>query len=253
MRRLPLLLLWLAAAIAAAATAGAAEAEYPALTGRVVDEAGKLPAATVADLTATLAAHEETTGNQVVVAILKSLRGHDIADYGVELGRRWGIGKKGKDNGVLLLIAPAERKLRIEVGYGLEGSLPDALAKEIIDHEMVPALRRGDLPGAVTAGVAAVLQRLGGEAAAAEEATAAGKEDSAAEDDWMVLLLVVWLVGFFAFLIYYGKKHNIPLIAPPQRGYGSVGWSGGSSGDSGGGSFSGGGGSFGGGGASGEW
>src|SRR4051812_39115728 len=110
---------WLGAGIGWAQT-------YPQLTGRVVDQAGVIPADEKAQLEQLLAAHEAKTSNQVVVATVASLEGQSIEDYGVGLGRAWGIGQKGKNNGVILLVAPNERKVRIEVGYGLEGELTDA-------------------------------------------------------------------------------------------------------------------------------
>ena len=102
--------------------------EFPALSGRVVDEAGLLTPAQTQSLTQALAAAEQNTSNQLVVVTLPDLQGYDIADYGYQLGREWGIGSKENDNGVLLIVAPNDRKVRIEVGYGLEGVLTDALS-----------------------------------------------------------------------------------------------------------------------------
>ena len=106
----------------------------PALTGRVVDQAGILSPAVKAELETALAAHENNTTNQVVVVTLESLNGANIEEYSLELGRRWGIGQKGKDNGVLLVVAPNDKQIRIEVGYGLEGILTDALSGNIINY-----------------------------------------------------------------------------------------------------------------------
>ena len=133
---------------------------FPALTGRVVDEAGVLDAETRTALTASLAALELKTTDQLVVVTLKSLQGTSIEDYGYQLGRHWQIGQKDKNNGVLLIVAPNERKVRIEVGYGLEGTLTDAVTKLIIEKLNYPAFQgrrlsrrhqargRGHRPGA---------------------------------------------------------------------------------------------------------
>ena len=135
----------IAALLVVLLTAGAAQAiDFPPLTGRVVDAAGILSAATRADLTQQLEAHERATGQQIVVATVPNLGGLPIEDYGFQLGRHWGIGRKEKDNGVLLIVASAEHKVRIEVGYGLEGDLTDALSSNIINTRIVPAFRKGD-------------------------------------------------------------------------------------------------------------
>ena len=120
-----------------ASPALAAEPKFPPLTGRVVDDAGMLSASTQSELTDMLAAHERATGEQVVVVTLASLQGYTIEDFGYQLGRYWGIGQKGKNTGAILIVAPKEHKVRIEVGYGLEGQLTDAVSATII---MLPPL-----------------------------------------------------------------------------------------------------------------
>ena len=129
-----------AALIALLVAVGAAHAAptFPPLSGRVVDDAGILPQDVRDQLTALLAEHEQQTGNQVVVATIKSLQGNDIAQYGYQLGRAWGIGQKGKNTGAIIIVAPNERKVRIEVGYGLEGALTDAQTKLIIENTILP-------------------------------------------------------------------------------------------------------------------
>src|SRR5215469_14630157 len=117
---------------------GHAAPTFPALTGRVVDDANILSDNTKSQLTQMLAQEEKQTTNQIVVVTLKSLQGYEIADYGYQLGRAWGIGQKKKDNGALIIVAPSEHKARIEVGYGLEGTLTDAASKVIIDRYMLP-------------------------------------------------------------------------------------------------------------------
>ena len=152
-----------AAALAFVCSVALAGPSFPPLTGRVVDTAGILSPQVEAEISAQLAAHEQSTTNQVVVVTLKSLDGYDIADYGYQLGRHWGIGQKGKNNGALLIIAPAERKLRIEVGYGLEGALTDAISRDIIERVIKPPFRQQHYDQGVRAGVTAILAALSGE------------------------------------------------------------------------------------------
>ena len=123
---------------------GASEPQFPKLTGRVVDEANILSSQTRQRIESASAAHEQKSGNQVAVVTLKGLQGYTIEEYGYQLGRHWAIGQKGKNNGVLLIIAPVERKVRIEVGYGLEGALTDALSKYIIESRILPAFKSSD-------------------------------------------------------------------------------------------------------------
>ena len=138
------------------------DVEVPALTGRVVDRADLLAPATERALTEQLAAHEASTSNQVAVLTVASLAGRPIEEVALAVARTWELGQGGADNGVLLLVARADREMRIEVGYGLEGALPDAVASRIIRHELRPAFRAGDFDGGVQAGVAAILQAITG-------------------------------------------------------------------------------------------
>jgi uncharacterized protein len=137
--------------------------QFPALSGRVVDEAGLLSPQAVQSLTRLLAGHEQAAGNQVVVVTVKSLQGYPIEDYGYQLGRHWGIGQKQSNNGVLLIVAPKERKVRIEVGYGLEGVLTDALSHQIIQTAILPAFRKGDYQQGIVDGTKAIVAVLGGQ------------------------------------------------------------------------------------------
>ena len=137
--------------------------EFPELTGRVVDNANLMTAAQRQSLTQALASAEQNTSNQVVVVTLSDLQGYEIADYGYQLGRHWGIGSKESDNGVLLIVAPKDRKVRIEVGYGLEGVLTDALSSVIIQQEILPAFRQGQFYGGIQAGVTAIQSAIKGE------------------------------------------------------------------------------------------
>jgi uncharacterized protein len=225
-----------------AGAAFAAEPRFPPLTGRVVDEAGILSVATREKLTGMLAAHEQATGEQVVVVTLASLQGWPIEDFGYKLGRAWGIGEKGKNTGALLIIAPKERGVRIEVGYGLEGRLTDALSRAIIERDIVPAFRQGEFDRGVLAGTAALLGALGGD----PKATAVPAERPQ-QDDPLSPLFLLALIIFVVFAVFRRRGH---WVGPAAGGI----WSAGGRSSSGGfGGFSGGGGSFGGGGASGRW
>lgn len=145
------------------APALAAALEVPYLSGRVVDEARLLDAATAARLESALAAYEKKSGRQFVVLTLPSLEGEPLEDYSLKVARTWALGRKGKDDGLLLLVSRDDRKLRFEVGYGLEGVLPDALCGRIIRDEIVPRFKGGDFAGGVAAGVDAALKALDGE------------------------------------------------------------------------------------------
>lgn len=153
-------LVTLVVALAFAASLAAAALSFPPLTGRVVDQAGLLTPRERARLTETLRAHEEKTRTQVVVVTLASLQGTTIEDYGYQLGRHWGIGQKDKDTGVLLIVAPSERRVRIEVGYGHEGTLTDAASKLIIENVIIPAFRSGQFGPGILAGTEAIVQVL---------------------------------------------------------------------------------------------
>jgi uncharacterized protein len=164
--RIALLAFLAALALAVPATAQPSQAlTFPALSGRVVDDAGMLSPGTRGILTRELAELEEKTTRQLVVVTIKSLQGRTIEDYGVSLGRAWGIGQKSKNNGALLIVAPNERKVRIEVGYGLEGDLPDAIAKVIIEERILPNFRSGNMVGGVVGGTESIIQVLSGDSA----------------------------------------------------------------------------------------
>jgi len=240
--------------LALARAGAAAEPTFPPLSGRVVDDAGILSPSTVNQLTAMLAQHEKATGQQVVVVTLASLQGYSIEDFGYQLGRFWGIGQKGRNTGALLIVAPKERKVRIEVGYGLEGELTDARSSVIIQNDILPQFRRGDFNAGVIAGTMAVLRVLGGNPESVAQSNISNTVQHWTNSPWFFLLLVLgWLI---VVSVMRRLGHNSGLIRRVGRSgymgggfYG--GWGGGSSG--GGGGFSGGGGSFGGGGASGGW
>ncbi|MEO9788928.1 MAG: TPM domain-containing protein, partial [Aurantimonas coralicida] len=144
-------LLVLAAVLALVAPAAAQE--FPPLTGRVVDTADLLDPGTETALTEKLAAFEAQGSDQVVVVTVPDLQGAEIADYANRLGREWGIGQAEENNGVVLLVSRDDREVRIEVGYGLEGTLTDALSSLIIQNDILPAFRGGDYPGGISRGV----------------------------------------------------------------------------------------------------
>ena len=239
----------LAAAVALllllAGGAGAAEPVFPALSGRLVDEAGVLSPQARDQIGSMLARHEQATGDQIVVVTVKSLQGVSIEEFGSRLGRSWGIGEKGRDNGAILLVAPNEHKVRIEVGYGLEGRLTDAQSRVIIEQVILPAFRNGDFNTGVEAGAAAMLRVLGG------EQPVAGTADQLNPDIFLALFIPLWCIVFFGIwgVVLYGAwKHHKDPHRRGSHGFVPGGFSSGSSGG-----FSGGGGSFGGGGASGSW
>jgi hypothetical protein len=165
---------WLGIALAAvlAATVPAAALDIPALTGRVVDEAGILDGPARSALAEKLAALEAKTTDQLVVVTLKSLQGISIEDFAVQLGRSWKIGQKDKNNGVLLIVAPNERKVRIEVGYGLEGKLTDTASKLIIENSIIPRFKASDFPGGIGRGVDDIISALTADRAQTVTATA---------------------------------------------------------------------------------
>src|SRR5450830_502192 len=139
-----------------------ADLQFPELSGRVVDSAQMIDAPVREALNQQLQAHEKATGEQIVVVTVANLQGATIEDYGYQLGRYWGIGQKDKNNGALLIVARDERKLRIEVGYGLEGRLTDAQSSVIINQVITPAFKTGNFSKGISDGVAAMLVVLGG-------------------------------------------------------------------------------------------
>lgn len=238
------LLCWAAGASAQQASA---ELTLPTLTGRVVDQAELISAPVEAQLTQMLAGHEQATTEQVVVVTVPDLQGRSIEEFGVQLGREWGIGQQGEDNGALLIVARDDRRMRIEVGYGLEGRLTDAQSSIIINQILTPAFRRGDFEGGIVAGTEAMIQVLGGDPL--RSSTGATGERPPAP-------LIGGLTFFFMIILFLigggrggrGRFGRAVLAGALLGGMGRGGGMGG-----GGGGFGGGGGGFGGGGASGGW
>lgn len=230
---------------------------FPPLTGRVVDAAGVLDPAVRAQLDGLLAAQEEKATDQFVVATVPSLEGTSIEDYGNELFRAWQLGQAKKNNGVLLLVAPHERKVRIEVGYGLEGILTDAVASTIIRNAIVPAFKAGDMSGGVLKGAQAVLEVLNLDPEEARARARQAEQPQMTIEDWEDLAVLVLLIAVWAYIIWRATRGGGPsggsagrrrradgMAAGPittwdwNRG-GGGGWSGGGGGSSGGGGASG--------------
>ena len=237
---------------------------FPQLTGRVVDAANLLGPAEEAALTQRLEALEQSTSRQLVVATVPDLQNYPIEDYGYRLGRAWGIGQEKANNGAILLVAPNERKVRIEVGYGLEPILTDALSSLIIQNQVLPRFKSGDMAGGIIAGADAVIEQLQAPPELAEQrvlqASQQRQEAASGDDDGSIFPLIFW--GFVLFFVILpmlsggrrGRRHRrrggFPIVIWGP-GMGGGGFGGGGGGGFGG--FSGGGGSFGGGGASGGW
>ena len=233
----------------------------PELTGRVVDQANILTDDNERRLAGKLETFEGKTSIQLVVVTLASLQDRPIEEWGLTLGRSWGIGQKGEDSGALLIVAPNDRELRIEVGYGLEGTLPDATADAIIRNVIIPRFKAGEMAGGISDGVDAIIAVLTG---TGEEFTPAPREAAGRTlSAWAPMLFG----GFFIILMivsqfrnrrrrhrgarYYRNRHGGWLYAGAAAGAAGLGGRGG--GGFGGGGFGGGGGGFGGGGASGQW
>lgn len=234
---------------------------FPKLSGQVVDAANLLSSPQEATLMARLASIETRTGRQVVVATIPDLQGYDIADYGYRLGRAWGIGAKETNDGALLIVAPNDRKVRIEVGYGLEGILTDAMSSRIIREDITPRFKAGDMAGGIQAGVDRIGALLALPPDEARALAAKTQQDARQGDGGGVLIF--WIALFVIFFVVLplmsrmkgGRRYRggggAPVIIWGPGDWGSGG--GGGSSWGGGGGFSGGGGSFGGGGASGDW
>ncbi|ACL56224.1 TPM domain-containing protein [Methylobacterium nodulans] len=241
------------ALVALAAASLAADLSFPALTGRVVDAAGLLTPQQRTELETKLKGYEDKTSDQVVVATVPSLQGTSVEDYANRLFRAWKLGQEKTNNGVLLLVAPAERKVRIEVGYGLEGALTDALSKVLIAGTIAPRFKAGDFAGGINAGVDGILSILAGDAQEWQRKPQV-RSDEVAPEQVLLLVILFFLVLFVLWRMNRGGRRGGGIVILP--GPGSGGWSGGYSGGSSGGfggGFSGGGGSSGGGGASGDW
>ena len=165
------------AVMVAASLPALAAPTYPELSGRITDDAGLLTPAEKADIESDLATLEQTSTDQLAIVTVKSLQGYTIEDYGIDLARKWGIGQKGKDNGVLLIVAPNDRKIRIEVGRKLEPILTDAMSAIIIQNAMLPKFRRGDFAGGIKDGVRDIKAVLLGDAEEVKQRAAGARSD----------------------------------------------------------------------------
>lgn len=228
-------------------SAAAQNKSVPSLSGkRIHDEAGVLSQQTVSYLEQSLRQFEDSTSNQIAVLIVNSLEGESIDQYGIRVAEQWKLGTSQKDNGVILIIALSEKKMRIEVGQGLEGPLPDAICNRIIRNEMAPSFRRGDYDTGVVTAIDAIRQAIKGE----YKGTGPARRKRGTPVGFIILLIIIFIVM---------RRGN--------RGGRGGGWSGGTGfligsalgsmgrggGGGWGGGFSGGGGGFGGGGSSGSW
>jgi len=247
---------------------------YPELTGQIVDGANLLSAEAKAKLLAELQALEAKSTDQVAIVTVPSLQGYPIEEYGIGLARKWQIGQQGKDNGVLLIVAPNERKVRIEVGRRLEPVMTDTMSKIIIQNAMLPKFRRGDYAGGIADGVRDIKDVLLGDAEAVKERAKGGrtpKDDPTAIVHLALFFLIVALIVWQMRRAMEAQRRWEASLTPEQRRQlerqrmrrgggnviiipgGSGDWGGGGWGGGDGGGWSGGGGSFGGGGASGDW
>ena len=229
-------------------------ADFPPLTGRIVDQTNVISPEAKSALEPKLAELEEKSGIQLVVATVASLGGQDIEPYANQLFRTWRLGEKTKNNGVLLLVAPNERRVRIEVGYGLEGTLTDALSKVIIANAMAPRFKSGDYSGGISRGVDDIITVLTTDSSEWQQRPSL-RLDNEDTPDWVAAILIIGAIVLMVLLLVSPKFRsfffNFALLVLLNSG-GSRS-SGGKFSGSGGGGFSGGGGSSGGGGASGSW
>jgi uncharacterized protein len=241
-------------------SARAAEVLPPAPTRYFNDYAGVISAETAARLNKTLEDFERESSNQILVAIYSKMQSDSsIEDYTVRVAQAWKVGQKLKNNGAVLFVFIQDRKMFLQVGYGLEGALPDALAKQIVEYDLKPAFKRGDFDGGLSAGVASIIAATKGEYKGTGNTVRDQEHGTGAV--WGIAVLILLLVVAVPILRLFLFA---PGVVYRRGGYsswggssmGSGGWSGGgwgAGGGSSGGGFSGGGGSFGGGGAGGSW
>lgn len=227
-------------------------ANFPALTGRIVDQAGILPAPVVSQLETKLADLEAKSGIQLVVAVVNTLEGQEIEPYANGLFRFWQLGEKAKNNGVLLLVAPNEKRVRIEVGYGLEGTLTDALSKLIITNAITPRFKSGDFAGGIARGVDDIVAVLTTDSSEWQKRPSLRVESAPllVPSEWIGV--TVFVVVIVLMIVSPGFRWLVILLLTKGRGGGAGRFGGGRSSKNGGG-FGGRGGSSGGGGASGGW
>ena len=218
-------------------------AEIPPLKARVTDLTGTLSAQQKSALEQSLAEFETRKGPQIAVLMVPTTRPETIEQYAVRVFESWKLGRKGVDDGVLLVVAKDDRKVKIETGYGLEGILPDAIGKRIVEDDIIPRFKQGDFYGGIRAGVERIMRAIFGRFVGASVVGTLAAIAGWAMIGSLIAALVVGIIGFI-----------IAMVSGSNFGGGRSGWSGGGwGGGFGGGGFSGGGGSSGGGGASGSW
>lgn len=223
--------------------------KIPELWERVHDEARILSEPFVHQLEQGLQIHEDSTSNQIAVLIIPTLADYPIESYTLAVAEKWKLGQKENDNGVLLFIAVDDRKVRIEVGEGLEGVLTDALTNRIIRNELAPYFRQGDYEGGIQAAINAIIQAIAGEYQAESASTSSGRGRGGSMLPFLIVLIIIIIIS----RIRGGRGGHRGGGWSSGSGWYGGGWSGGGGGWSGGGGFSGGGGGFGGGGSSGSW
>jgi uncharacterized protein len=246
----------------------------PTLVDRVVDNTGTLSANDKASLVARLSELEQAKGTQIAIVVLPTTQPESIEQFGIRLAEAWKIGRKGVDDGVIVIVAKDDRSMRIEVGYGLEGAIPDAIAKRIIDEQMAPRFRQGDFAGGIGAAVDTLIRLINGESLPPPKEK---KSDGGGFDTDSLLFIAIFVASVARALFGIVGALGISLLAGALAWFsfgslgaaviaalvtfvasllraGNGGWhSGGGGSRGGGGGFSGGGGGFGGGGASGRW
>ena len=237
-----------------------AASTFPPFSQPVVDAAGVVPSATEQQIDAELLDYQTRSGNQIAVAVVKTTGNQSIENYAIDLARSWGVGQKDKDTGIVLVIANDDRKVRIEVGRGLEGDVTDLQSGRIISERLLLLLKRGDVAGAVLQGTHAIRIELGDtQVAALPPALAPGKGSGRGIGGWLYIGV---LLGFGALAVIGNRRRGGPggrgglgnaiVWGAALAAFGGMG--GGMGGRRGGGGFGGGGGGgFGGGGASGDW
>ncbi|MDE2597096.1 MAG: TPM domain-containing protein [Sphingomonadales bacterium] len=248
----------------AAMTNPALAQTFPPLSGRVVDAANILPPDFEARLNQKLEALDSQSHRQLVVATVPDLQGYEISDYGYRLGRAWGIGSQERNDGALLIVAPNERKVRVEVGYGLEGIVTDGWSTLLIQKQILPQFRAGNMPAGIEAGVDALAAQLAlppDQARALAAQAQPAPEPQGATIDLPTIIFLLFILFFVVIPIIRsmrgGRRYRgsgpVVIWGGGGSGWGGGGGFSGGGGGFGGGGFSGGGGSFGGGGASGSW
>ncbi len=185
-----------------------AEPNFPELTGRVVDKAKILSINERQELSSLLEEHEKQTSNQIVIVTLNSLNGYDIADFGYQLGRHWGIGQKDKNNGVLLIVSMVEKKIRIEVGYGLEGALSDKRAHEIIEYILKPNFRRNEFYNGIYEASNAIIKSIKGEYKSSDY----GVLSNSAESLFFIYFAIVFLSAIIGSIVRKSKKASLSKL-----------------------------------------